>query len=567
VIADTWLLVSLRWRMQWNSLRTRSLLRKLGLGFVALWLVLGVGGFSAALGYGAGRLLHEVPTWHLDALIPGTILTVITLFLLLSSFGTELGSLFLTNDLDLLMTAPVDRRAVFISKMLDSVSFSYLILSFTAVPALVTYGLGLGYGPLYYVLMVIAVFAAPLLPAGLGALLVMLVARFAPARRVREVLGLAAALFGMSCALISQTSRLWMRDLFDPSSAQAADLIAQVQAIANLPIPTMIAGRGLTAAGTGDLAGALSGLALFLLLTIGFFALCVVIADRVYLTGWVRMQSSGSAARSQARVARDAANSGWLGRAPAYLAVALKDWRVIPRDLRNFAQMLWPLLMLPVLYINVLGGAGRQRFDPGAAANEFTRGQADLSGVFIAALILWLTSSIFTQIATTGISMEGKSWWLLKIAPISPAELLRGKFVVAWVPYVILSTVLFVGAAIWKGFSLFGFVYGWFGVELLGAGFLLVALGFAVPWAKFDWDDPRRMTSGWGWVFTTITQYLMGIIGGLLLALPLIAQVFAPQWVLLAYAVGVLATVAGVAVVSFLVVQFGLSRLPSAGEV
>jgi hypothetical protein len=126
--------------------------------------------------------------------------------------------------------------------------------------------------------------------------------------------------------------------------------------------------------------------------------------------------------------------------------------------------------------------------------------------------------------------------------------------------------VLLVGAALWKGFSLFGFLYGWFGVELLGAGFLLVALGFSVPWAKFDWDDPRRMTSGWGWVFTTITQYLMGIIGGLLLALPLIAQIFAPQWVLLAYVVGVLVTVLGTALVSFLVVQFGLSRLPSAGE-
>ena len=565
MIADTWLLVSLRWRMLWNGLRHRSLLSKLGLGIGALWLIVAVGGFAAALGYGAGRLLHEFPTWHLESLIPGAILTVITLFLLLSSFGTELGSLFLTNDLDLLMTAPVDRRAVFISKMLDSVSFSYVILAFTAVPALITYGLALGYGPLYYGLMVIAVFAAPLLPAGLGALLVMFVARFAPARRVREVLGLAAALFGMSCAVISQTSRLWMRDLLDPNQAQTADLIAQIQAFANLPIPTMIAGRGLTAAGTGDLVGAAGGLALFLLLTIGFFALCVVIADRVYLTGWVRMQSSGSAARSQARVARDAANSGWLGRAPATLAIALKDWRIIPRDLRNFAQMLWPLIMLPVLYINVLGGNGRG-FDPGEAAGEFTQGRVDLTGLTIAALILWLTASIFTQIATTGISMEGKSWWLLKIAPISPMELLRGKFVVAWVPYAILSTVLLVGAALWKGFSLFGFLYGWFGVELLGAGFLLVALGFSVPWAKFDWDDPRRMTSSWGWVFTTITQYLMGIIGGLLLALPLIAQVLAPQWVLPAYAVGVLVTVAGVAVVSFLVVQFGLSRLPRAGE-
>ena len=42
-----------------------------------------------------------------DAVIPGVILTAVAFLLLLSSFGVALGSLFLTSDLELLMTAPV----------------------------------------------------------------------------------------------------------------------------------------------------------------------------------------------------------------------------------------------------------------------------------------------------------------------------------------------------------------------------------------------------------------------------------------------------------------------------
>ena len=51
----------------------------------------------------------------------------------------------------------------------------------------------------------------------------------------------------------------------------------------------------------------------------------------------------------------------------------------------------------------------------------------------------------------------------------------------AWAPFAILSTVLLMGAAIWRGFSLFGLLYGWFGVELLGAGMLAIAWASPCP--------------------------------------------------------------------------------------
>ena len=87
-------------------------------------------------------------------------------------------------------------------------------------------------------------------------------------------------------------------------------------AIANLPIPPLVAGRGLAAAGDGDLGGRIDGLAGFLVLTFGFFAVCVWLAERC--TRPAGCACRAAAARSAASSARPAPppTAGWLGRAP-----------------------------------------------------------------------------------------------------------------------------------------------------------------------------------------------------------------------------------------------------------
>jgi ABC-2 type transport system permease protein len=340
----------------------------------------------------------------------------------------------------------------------------------------------------------------------------------------------------MSCGLVGQTTRFWAERFQENSNGPEA-FFALVRNLANLPLPSFIAGRGLAAAGQGRWAIASGELALYLLLTLGFFAGCIVVADRLYASGWVRMQGSGIARRSRARSAREGANIGWLGRAPTWAAIALKDWRVIPRDLRNFAQLLAPLLLLPVLYLNLLSGRRNAR-DPGEFFDRLSPGTLDPANIAIAIGVLTATVLVFRRMAATSISMEGKAWWLLKAAPIAPSELLRGKLAAALIPFAATSTLLLFGAAIWRGFSLLGALYGWYGVELIGAGMLAIAVGAAVPWAKLDWDDPRRMGSGWGGLISFLASAAFAGVAGLLLCLPVAAAAFFPGATLVAWLIG-----------------------------
>jgi ABC-2 type transport system permease protein len=578
---DTWLLLTLRWQTTWNTFRSgRVVGRILSLLLVLLLLAGGALG-TGVVGRVTGLLLRRGTVAGLEpgleGLFPGLVLSLIIFVLLLSSFGVALGSLFLASDLDLLMAAPVDRRAVFVSKILDGMGWYYALVAALALPTLFAYGVALRFDPAYYVLTLFTVLVTPLLPAALGAVLVLLVARFAPARRVREVLGLVAALVGVSCSLVGQTSRVWGSRLRD-AGVSPQTVLAELRELALLPVPSVVAGRGLAAAGMGDLGAAVRDIAGFVLLTLGVFVGCVLLADRMYTTGWVRMQSSGSARRSRARAAREAARAGWLGRAPAVLAIALKDWRVIPRDLRNFAQLLSPLIILPAVYLNILSGSGR-RASPlesvgglagvltGEAGRAAGQGPAvSLDGVFVAIGVLTASVLVFGRIATTSVSREGQTWWLLKAAPVTGTELLAGKLLAAAVPYVLLSSALLAGAAVWLGFGVGGTLYGWLGVELIGTGMLALSVGLGVPWARLDWDDPRRMSSGWGALVTALSSFLFALLAGALLCLPLLVGVLAPDlapaaWVFCPGVVVVLTT--GTVALSL---QFGTARLATVGE-
>lgn len=567
MFADTWLLLQLRWLVTWNTFRRRSTAAQIFsvLGAVIFALSVGIGFF--ALGVGLGFLLRGFPDPDLAALLPGALLTGLSLIMLLTSFGVALGTLFLANDLELLMSAPIDRRAVFLSKMLESMVPNYVLLLVMALPALIAYGLVQGWGLLYFLLVLVTIVAIPFLPAGLGALLVLLVARVAPARRVREILGFAGALFGIGCGLIGQTTRFWLPGLTSGSKPDAQAALDSVRGIASWPLPPLMAGRGLAAAGMGDLGLTVVAFGGFLLLTVGFFAGCVWVADRLYASGWVRMQSSGSSKRGRERSAKAAARSGWLGKAPGWLAVALKDWRVIPRDLRNFAQMLAPLALLPFVFLSIVTGSSSGRRpgrNPVEGIDQLSQGAV---GVFVAAGVLVAVLFVFGRMAETSISMEGKSWWLTKASPLTPWEILIGKFSAAAIPYVIVSLVFMTAAAIWRGFDLVWFLYGLFGVEMLGLGLLAVAVGLSVPWAKLDWDDPRRMLSWQTAVLTMVAWLVLGAVGGGLLCLPFLVELLKnPGLVAWMMPLGAMLSTLVTGAVAYGVLRLGTERLGNVDE-
>jgi len=190
----------------------------------------------------------------------------------------------------------------------------------------------------------------------------------------------------------------------------------------------------------------------------------------------------------------------------------------------------------------------------------------DGTGVLASVVILTATLLVFGRIAETAVSMEAKSWWLMKAAPISAGEVLLGKFVSAAVPFALVSTLLMAIATWWKHFNLGWVLYGWFGIELLGLGMLAMGVGLSVPWARLDWDDPRRMLPWQTSIMTIVAWAIVGIVGGVLLCLPVLAQFLDPGLVAVMLPMGALLATIFTAAAGYGTFRFGMSKLADVGE-
>src|SRR5436190_420931 len=147
-------------------------------------------------------------------------------------------------------------------------------------PALLGYGQGMGYGASFFVAATLVLALLPLLPAGLGALLVMAVVRVIPARRAREIVSVIGGLFGASWYIVNQ---------FAPEVAPRIANVRTLESLRRLDVPLLPsawAGRALVAAGQRDWLTLLAYGGLFTVLSRAVYAGCLLLAERLYYAGW-----------------------------------------------------------------------------------------------------------------------------------------------------------------------------------------------------------------------------------------------------------------------------------------
>jgi ABC-2 type transport system permease protein len=113
--------------------------------------------------------------------------------------------------------------------------------------------------------------------------------------------------------------------------------------------------------------------------------------------------------------------------------------------------------------------------------------------VGIALLVGWM---MVGRRAGLGFSQEGKSYWLLKTAPISPTMLLAAKFLVAYLPALVLGWVFLLAITIVQRAPAAQLLFTLPVVALSTVGNTGLNLSFGVLGARLDWEDPRQMIRG-----------------------------------------------------------------------
>jgi ABC-2 type transport system permease protein len=543
MVADTWLLMQLYWRLDRREVTSQSKLRILAyvLGVIGM---LFIGAFSAAVGYFSSFLLRpEIPVRVPPGLIPGLILTFVLLGVLITGLNQAVKSLFLSGDLDRLMVAPVHTRSVMVAKLLSRLPSSLLLLLLIAAPALVAYGIGIGAGPVYYLVGAVLLLLAPLFGLSVGAVIAMLLVRVLPVNRVSELLAAAYAFLGIGIALLFQLPRLFITDNPEEmaSSISGDSLSTFVETMDRLPIPTLWAGRGLVALDMGSVdATGLLGILAYVLTTLGLFTLIILTADRLYLSGWLKTQSAGGKRRGLET------GGGRLGRGSLAAAIGWKDWLMRLRDPRQLVNTLGSgVIAIVVGGLALFRGSGSDTSLMAASQSgliEAPGGWTALTaafspGVLMAAWALFTGYVFLSSPATYALAQEGGAFAMLKAAPIRPRDVWRAKtWSVMW-PYIALFIIVLIVSRFFVSYSLLWLPYALAAGLLMGYGLMALNVSVGFRYANLAWTDPRRMTtSGGGWV-SLVLSVAYGLPAGIVTILGFGLSAVWPQWSLLFAAV------------------------------
>jgi hypothetical protein len=493
-------LLSLQVRVMLSNFRRANKKRKFGL--ILVWLLV-LGGAALVFGLSWSLLgLLRSPFLEdavgdlaqlLDA-VPSLILSAAFFGILLTSFGVLLQALYLAGDMTFLLSSPIPIRSVFLAKLLQAILPNLAIIALFALPVLYGMGAANGYNLLYYPFVVFILVVLALAAAGISALLVMLLVRIIPPRRIAEVLGFVGAILAM---ILSQSGNLFNFGEFSPSDAQIQQSLSALESFNTPWIPLIWGGRGLVALGEGDwlLAGILlvptAGISL------GIFWFSLVTAERWFYTGWASMQvvSSKKKTRRRSSTRRSSRKilTGWM--ASNMRAIIWKDFLVLRRDLRNLSQLVTPLIFGIIYSFLLLRSTGEAPTGQDQAPGFFLQAfQIALvySSVGIAIFVGWM---LLTRLALISFSQEQNSYWILKSSPASPGQLVCAKFLVAYLPTVMLGLIFLTVISLLQGGSGGIWAYGLFVILFSNAGLGGINLAFGITGARFDWKDPRRMSN------------------------------------------------------------------------
>jgi hypothetical protein len=150
------------------------------------------------------------------------------------------------------------------------------------------------------------------------------------------------------------------------------------------------------------------------------------------------------------------------------------------------------------------------------------------SSVGISIFVGWM---LMARLATMGFSQERGSYWIIKSAPVSPRQLVTGKFLVAYLPTIAMGLTFLTAIVLLQGVHFSIWVYGLFVVLACNAGLGGINLAFGIAGARFDWKDPRKMSNTTtGCLSSLVSTFYILVNLGLFFAPPILfAAVGAPE--------------------------------------
>jgi ABC-2 type transport system permease protein len=280
-------------------------------------------------------------------------------------------------------------------------------------------------------------------------------------------------------------------------------------------LPTTWPGRALAAIALGNVHDTAMYLTATLAVSACLLAVAVILAARLMTGGAGVYQEVG---QKRKRTGVDT-HSGALGLGPitvvspdrqpsqpAWVTLLGKEWILLRRDASRLAAMMYPLF--------IIGFYLTRAFETGPPSS--TGGASDhLSGLISGSMywILTLTIILLLNAVTPSIvNREGKSLYLLSVAPVEAREILVAKWAICAAPILVLVEGLLIVGALAERISLDRATIAAIGLAIMVCTLVVMVISINLRWPHLDVSSP--------WKQSSITASFIDLVAKVLVAVP-----------------------------------------------
>jgi len=420
-------------------------------------------------------------------------------FLAFSGVVTALSTFFLSEDLRVLLAAPLPIRRLFHARFIRTVAQSSWMVVIFLAPVLMGVGSARCAGAGFYAVAVLTTIPFAVIPVAAGTLVTLLLVNTFPARRARDILMLMGLLFAASLVMLLRFIR--PEQLMKVESLpDLTDFFATLQSPITPMLPSFWAGEALFA----SLRGGIDWLHFSALWTTAIAAVVVVrmANERWYFTGYSRAQEAPKARFTQLRQLEAAVRLLPLSTVRRQLLI--KDLKIFLRDVSQWSQLLL-LMALVLVYLYNFRVLDLERIPYMTAVVK------NLYAFVNLAMAGFVMATVAVRFVFPAVSSEGAAFWIIRTSPVPLRDFLWSKFWTGLVPVLALTEILTVVGNEFLGVDPFVKVMAALAIVFMSFALVGLAIGLGARYPRFN-ADPTQVAGSYGGVAFMIQAVLFVIV-------------------------------------------------------
>ena len=206
--------------------------------------------------------------------------------LIFSNLIITLSTTYISREIEYFMGQPIPHRSIFFVKLVESTVYSSWAFAILSLPLFISFGMVRGVSVWFYPSVAALVLPFLIIPAGIGALLTMLLSAFLPARRaLKWTVALVALGIALSIAVVRLTG-MGSEILSSANVESFTQILSLLKIGSNLWSPHFWITRGMLALAEKNWTEFLYWLAMTVSTALMLLQVCAWLAPRLYYRGW-----------------------------------------------------------------------------------------------------------------------------------------------------------------------------------------------------------------------------------------------------------------------------------------